>query len=79
MQVGIEYFQKFNVRGDDGNQIALVLAFQLCRAQPAQRTEHPVPNQRQQLKGNEMVAGLLGISEKSPGKSKHDNGGKKFL
>ena len=64
--MGIEHFQKLNVGGDDGNQVPLVLPFQLGRAQSAQSAKYPVPNQGQQLKGNVVVAGLLRIAKEPP-------------
>ena len=44
--MGIENFQQFNIRSDDGDQVALILTLQFCRAQTAQSTEHLVPDQR---------------------------------
>ena len=41
--MGVEHFQQLNVGGDDRNQVALVPALQLGRAEPPQRTEHLIP------------------------------------
>ena len=57
--VGIEHLQRFNVRGDHGDDGALLLAFQLGRAECAQRAENLVPQHRQQPKRNVVVAVLL--------------------
>ena len=59
----VKYFQKLDVRGDQGNQFAPVPALQFGRAQPAQGAEHFVPNQRQQLEGDEVIAGLLAVTQ----------------
>ena len=71
--MGVEDLQQLNVGGDDRNQVALVPALQLGRAEPPQRTEHLVPQKGQQLEGDEMVAGLLRIPQESPhdGKDHH--------
>ena len=45
--VGVEYFQQFHVRRDQGNQIAFVPPFQLGRAQAAQGLKHFIPDDSQ--------------------------------
>ena len=67
--MGIEHFQQFNVGSDDRDQITLVLALQFGRTQSAQGTEYLIPDQRQQLEGDEMVAGLLCVPQEAPHQS----------
>lgn len=57
--MGIEHLQQLNVGGDDGDEVTSVPALQLGGAQPPQNPEHPVPDEGQQLKGDEMIARLL--------------------
>ena len=73
--VGIEHLQQLNVRGDHGNQVSLILSLQLGRAQTAQGPEDLVPNQGQELEGDEMVAGLLSVAQEAPRQCKEKNGG----
>ena len=42
----IKNFQKLNVYCDNGYQISLITAFQLCRGQTAQGTEHLIAVQK---------------------------------
>ncbi len=51
--MGVEYLQQFDVGGNDRNQITLVPAIQLGRAESSQRPEHLVPQKRQQFEGDE--------------------------
>ena len=69
--MGVEYLQQFNVGGDDRNQVSLVPTLQLGGAEPPQRPEHLVPQKRQQLEGDEMVAGLFRIPQKAADNGKH--------
>ncbi len=69
--VGVEHLQQLNVRGDDGDQIPLLPPFQLGRGQPPQGAEDLVPQQGQQLEGNEMIAGLLTVAQRRPQYRQH--------
>ena len=71
--MGVEHLQQLNVRGDKGDEVAPVLALQLGGAQPPQGLEDLLPQQRQQLKGDEVVAGLLPIAQEPPGHRKHQH------
>ena len=52
-------------------RLPLSFAFQLGGAEPPQRAEDPVPDQRQQLEGDEVVARLLGIAQQPAHQRKH--------
>ena len=62
----IKHLQQLDIAGDNGDQVALFLCLQLCRRQPAQRAENFIPDQRQQMKGNVMIAELLSVMQDSP-------------
>ena len=64
--MSVEHLQQLNVGGNYGDQIPLVPALQLGGTEPAQRPEYLVPDESQQLEGDEMVAGLLRIAEEAP-------------
>lgn len=69
----IEHLQQLDVGGDDADEIALVLALQLGRAELAQSGKDLVPDQCQQLEGDKVVAGLLCITKQAPYQSKQDS------
>ena len=69
--VGVEHLQQFNVRGDDRDQVPFLPPFQLGGGQPTQGAEDLVPQQGQQLEGNEMVAGLLTVAQRRPQYRQH--------
>ena len=71
--MGIEHFQQFNVRSDDRDQVTLVLALQLGRTEPAQCAKYLIPDQRQQLEGDEVVAGLLRVPQKTTNQCENQN------
>ena len=64
--MGIEHFQRLNVRGEHGNDAAFFLALQLCRAKPAQSSENLITENRQKLKGNIVVAVLFKVAQDAP-------------
>ena len=61
--VGVEHFQRLDVGGDQGDQVAAVTALQLGRGQAAQRAEHLIPDEGQQLEGDIVVGGLFRIAQ----------------
>ena len=62
----IKDFQKFNIRCDHGDQVSFILSFQFRRSQSAQCLKYLVTDQRQQFKGNKVIAGLLCIAQDAP-------------
>ena len=74
-RVRVKDLQKLDVRGDDRDQVPLVAPLELCRAEPAQRAEHLVPDQREQLERNEVVARLLRIAQDAAQQRKNDGAG----
>ena len=70
--MGIEHFQKFDVRSDHRDQIPLIPALQLRRAELPQSREHLVPDDGQQFKCDKVVAVLLSIVEDPPHHCHHD-------
>ena len=74
--MGIEHFQKLNVRGDHRDQISLVSSFQLRRTELPQRREHLVAYDRQKLEGDKVIAVLFSIVEDSSHHRHHDQGEK---
>ena len=65
--MGIEHLQKFDITGEQGDQIASPVALQLGRCQLSQRAKNTIPDDCQQLKGDVMAAGLFSISKDRPG------------
>ena len=61
--VGIKHFQKLNIRSYDRDQISFVAPFQLRRTQFSKRGEHFMPDDRQKLKCNKMIAVLFPIMQ----------------
>lgn len=62
-RVRVEDLEQLNVRRDDGDEVAAVAALELRGAETAQCAEGLVADQRKQLEGDEVVAGLLGVAE----------------
>lgn len=62
-RVRVEDLEQLNVRRDDGDEVAAVAALELRGAETAQCAEDLVADQRKQLEGDEVVAGLLGVAE----------------
>ena len=75
----VKDLQQLDVRGDHGDQVSLVPSLQLGGCEPAQRAEHPVAQNRQQLKGDEVVAGLLPIAQQGPHQREHHHTGKQHI
>ena len=71
--VGVEHFQRLNVGGDQGDQVAPVTPFQLCGGQAAQRAEHLIPDKCQQPEGDIVVGRLLRIAQHAAQQGKHQN------
>ena len=55
--------QRFDVGGDERDQVAAVTAFQLCRGQTAQRPEYLIADQGQQLEGDIVIGRLLCVTQ----------------
>ena len=66
-RVRVKNLQQLNVRGQHGNQVALVAALQLGGGQLAQHAKDLVPDERQQLERNKMVAALLRVVQHAAG------------
>ena len=60
-RVRVEDLEQLNVRRDDGDEVAAVAPLELRGAETAQCAEDLVADQRKQLEGDEVVAGLLGV------------------
>ena len=73
--VGIEHFQRLDVGGDQGDQVAAVTALQLGRGQAAQRAEHLIPDEGQQLEGDRVVGSLLCVAKHAAQQGKHQDAG----
>ena len=71
--VGVEHFQRLDVGGDQGDQVAPVAPFQLCGGQAAQCAEHLIPDERQQPEGDIVVGRLLRIAQHAAQQGKHQN------
>ena len=69
--MGIKDFQKFDVRGDDADEAPLILSVQFGRSKPAQSPKDLVPQQRQKLECDEMVACLLAVAQQTPQHGKY--------
>ena len=74
--VGIEHLQRFDIGGDERDQVTAVTAFQLCRGQTAQGTEHLIADQGQQLEGDIVIGRLLCVTQNAAQQRKHQNAGK---
>ena len=66
-RVRVKNLQQLNVSGQHGDQVALVAALQLGGGQLAQHAKDLVPDERQQLERNKMVAALLRVVEHAAG------------
>ena len=60
----VKYLEQLDIRRDDRDQVALIPALQLCRAQLSKCCKDLVANDRQQFKCNEMISVLLRIMQK---------------
>ena len=74
--VRIKDFQKLDIGGDDRDQVALVAPFELSGAEAAQRAKDVIANQRQELEGDKVVAGLLRIAEAAAHQREHQHADK---
>ena len=63
----VKNLQQLNVSGQHGDQVALVAALQLGGGQLAQHAKDLVPDERQQLECNKMVAALLRVVQHAAG------------
>ena len=66
-RVRVKNLQQLNVSGQHGDQVALVAALQLGGGQLAQHAKDLVPDERQQLERNKMVAALLRVVQHAAG------------
>ena len=64
--MSIKDLQKLDVCSDNGNQISLISSLQLCRAKLSQSSKNFMADDRQQFKGNKMVAVLFRIVKDPP-------------
>ena len=71
--VGIEHLQLLDVGGDQGDQVAAVTALQLGGGQAAERAEHLIPDEGQQLEGDIVVGCLLCVTQNAAQQGKHQN------
>ncbi len=60
--VGEEHLEQLDIRGDHGEQVAAATPLELRGRQAAQRAEHAVADEREQLECDEMVASLLAVA-----------------
>ena len=68
----IKDFQEFYVRSNDRDQVSFIPAFQFRRAELPECSKYFVPDDRQQLKCNKMVAVLFSIMQNPPHHCHHD-------
>ena len=74
--VGIEHLQLLDVGGDQGDQVAPVTTLQLGGGQAAERAEHLIPDEGQQLEGDIVVGGLLCVAQHAAQQGKDKDAGK---
>ena len=61
--VGVEDFQLLDIRRDEADEVAAVPAFELGGGQAAEGPEDLIPDEGQQLEGDEMVGRLFGVPQ----------------
>ena len=66
----VKNLQKLDIRSDNGDQVTLVTAFQLCRTKFSQSRKYLMTYDRQKLKGDKMIAILFHIMKDT---TKHRN------
>ena len=64
--MGIENFQEFHIRSNQGDQIAFVFSFQFCGAKLSEGLKHLVTDDCQQGKCNVMIRTLFRKFQGSP-------------
>ena len=74
--MGIEHLQLLDVGGDQRDQVAPVTALQLGGGQAAERAEHLIPDEGQQLEGDIVVGGLLCVAQHAAQQGKDKDAGK---
>ena len=74
--VGIEHLQLLDVSSDEGDQVAPVTALQFGGGQAAESTEHLIPDEGQQLEGDEVVGCLLCVAQHAAQQGKDKDAGK---
>ena len=57
----VEHFERFDVGSDHGDNTALLLTFELCRTEHAERAENFIAQHRQQFECDVVVAVLFQI------------------
>ena len=72
----VKNLQKLDIRSDNGDQITLVTAFQLCRTELSQSGKYFMANDRQKLKGNKMITILFHIMKDTTKHRNKDHHGK---
>ena len=63
--MGIKYLQRFNIRGNHGNNRAFLLALQFRRTQFTKRTEDFITKHRKETERYIVIAVLLKIAERT--------------
>ena len=71
----IKNFQKFNIRGDNGDQVPFVTTFQLRRAELTQNRKYLMADDRQKFKRDKMVTILLHIMKDTTEHRNQDHNG----
>ena len=71
----IKNFQKFNIRGDNGDQVPFVTTFQLRRAELTQNRKYLMADDRQKFKRDKMVTILLCIMKDTTEHRDQDHNG----
>ena len=61
--MGVEDFQLLDIRRDEADEVAAVPAFELGGGQAAEGPEDLIPDEGQQLEGDEMVGRLFGVPQ----------------
>ena len=74
-----EHFEQFDIARDDGNQIALIPALKLCRAEFSQNRKDLMADNGQDAEGNVVVTVLLAVVQDAARKRKHQDYGKELL
>lgn len=63
--MGVEDLEQLDVGGGQGDEVSLVLAFQLGGRELAQHGEHLVAHEREDAKRQVMVAQLLAVTQRA--------------
>ena len=74
-----EHFEQFDITRNDGNEIPLIPALKLCRAEFPQHRKDLMADDGQNAKGNVVVTVLLAVVQDAAQNRKHQNCGKELL